>query len=96
MKKLLTIILLTIISTFVAFAQNSKPEKEVLKLRWEIDEALAKRDIAFFERIYADDYVSYDPNATVKNRAQALENMRKRFEDPTSKNIERTIKSNDV
>lgn len=85
MKKLLTITLITIVSTFAAFAQNSKAEQEVLKLHKELDQAFFNKNIAAFEAVLADDYVYSNPYGEMKNRAQNLEEMRKEFADTNYK-----------
>ncbi len=94
MKKLITIALLTIVSTFAAFAQNSKDEQEILKIHMGLDQAYLKGDIAAFERILADDYIYSNPYGKMYNRAQNLEEMRKEIAKPTYKVL--TATSDDV
>ncbi len=90
MKKLITIALLTIVSTFAAFAQNSKDEQEILKIHMGLDQAYLKGDIAAFERILADDYIYSNPYGKMYNRAQNLEEMRKEIAKPTFKALTST------
>ncbi len=79
MKKLLAITLITIVSTFAAFAQTSKDEQEILKIHSSLEQAFLKKDAAVFERIFADDYVYSNPYGKMFNRAQGLEDLRKEW-----------------
>lgn len=92
MKKLLTIATLTIISVTFAFAQ-SKDEQEFLKFIADFDQALLTKDIAYFERVLADDYI-YSQGGETENKTQALEYLRKEKEKPTVKFI--SVKSEDM
>ena len=94
MKKLIAIATLAIVSTVSIFAQTSKDEQEVLKFNAEYEQAQINRDVAFFERIMADDYTFSSETGTTENRAQVLEWLRKEKEKPTSKLI--SLKSEDV
>jgi uncharacterized protein (TIGR02246 family) len=94
MKRLLAITLLTIISTFVAVAQTSKAEQEILKIHNGLDQAYLKGDITAFEHIMADDYVYSSPYGKMMNRTQNLEEMRKEIAKPTFKVM--TATSDDV
>lgn len=84
MKKLILITTLTIISATFAFAQ-SKDEQEILKFIADYDQAYLNKDIAFAERIWADDYVFSGPDGSTQNRAKALEETRKEIAKPTYK-----------
>lgn len=90
MKKLLAIAAITVISTFAAFAQNDKIEQEILKINQEYNEASLKNDIAFFERILAEDYLYSGPTGRLLNRAQYLEEIRNEAAKPTYKLLEIT------
>jgi len=79
MKKLLAITLITIVSTFAAFAQNGKAEQEILKIHNSLNQAFMKKDIAVFEGVFADDYVYSNPYGKMMNRAEALEDLRKEW-----------------
>ena len=79
MKKLLAITLITIVSTFTTFAQNSKDEQEILKIHSSLEQAFLKKDAVVFERVLADNYVYSDPYGKMFNRAQNLEEMRKEW-----------------
>lgn len=94
MKKLFILALLTIVSTYSAFAQNNKDEQEVLKFNAEYEQAQINRDVAFFERALADNYTFSGPDGGTENKIQALEWLRKEKEKPTSKLI--SLKSEDV
>jgi ketosteroid isomerase-like protein len=76
MKKLILIATLTIIWPGLAFAQNSKDAPEILKIHNGLDQAFVKGDIAFFERVLADDFVYSGPDGKMLNRARNLEEMR--------------------
>ncbi len=74
MKKLITIATLIIISAISAFAQTAT-EKEILKFIADYDAAYVNQDIAFAERVWADNYIfSYE--GTAQNRAKSLEEAR--------------------
>ncbi len=79
MKTLLAVTLITIVSTFAAFAQNSKDEQEILKIHSSLEQAFLKKDAVVFERVLADDYVYSDPYGKMFNRAQNLEELRKEW-----------------
>jgi ketosteroid isomerase-like protein len=80
MKKLTAIATLIMISVTLAFAQNSKAE--------------INRDIAFFERVLADDYIYAGEGGQTRNKVQTLEMFRKEKEKPTYKII--ALKTEDV
>jgi ketosteroid isomerase-like protein len=79
MKKLLAATLITIVSTFAAFAQKSKAEQEILKIQASLDQAVLKKDIAVFERVLADDYVYSNAYGEMMNRAESFEDMRREW-----------------
>ncbi len=81
MKRLLIVIVITIISTFAAFAQNGRDDQEIMKIHKPLDQAYMNKDAAAFERIMADDYTYSSPSGKMSNRAHALEDMRKEFAD---------------
>lgn len=66
--------------TSIVSAQ-SQAEQEVLKVNAELDKAIVKRDIAFHEKLLAPDYVSFGPDASVKNKTQVLEEIKKQHAD---------------
>lgn len=88
MKILLTIILI-LVSTFAAFAQNSKGEQEVRAFIDQYGKAITNRDIAFLERATADDYVYSGPAGTMTNREQALKYHKRQRDKPDYKLISR-------
>lgn len=77
MKKLATILFLVILTAFAAFAQNNASEQEILKIHASLDEAFMKKDIAAFERIFADDYFMSSASGKLMNRAELLADLRK-------------------
>ena len=56
----------------------SDDERELTQLVKDLNAALVKADIAFLERVLAQDYVHYRPHGDVENRAQYLENRKAR------------------
>lgn len=90
MKKILTIALLTIVSTFAVFAQNEKDEQEIMKIHRSLDQAFLNKDTAAFERVMADDYIMSGTSGKMQNRAQTLEDMRKEFADAKYKVLSAT------
>ena len=77
MKKLTTILFLMILTAFAAFAQNDKTEQEILKIHSSLDEAFMKKDIAVFERVFADDYIMSSASGKLMNRAELFADLRK-------------------
>lgn len=73
MKRILTILLLTVTATTVAFGQstNKKVEDEILKLSKELDQATDKADIATLDRLTTEDFVlTYTIPAKIFTKAQ--------------------------
>jgi hypothetical protein len=58
MKKLLVVTLITIVSTFAAFAQGNKDEQELIKLDKDWSAAIERGDRDALNRIIADDFTS--------------------------------------
>jgi len=52
--------------------RNGEVEQELIKLEEACNDALSKNDLAFFERTFADDFVSTDDLGVAKNKAQFL------------------------
>lgn len=65
------------------FAQNSPDENEVRKINEAYDDAIKNADVSFYERVLANDYVSYGPDGSIKTRDQVLEEVKKQKEKPT-------------
>lgn len=77
MKKLIAAAAIVVVSTFAAFAQNSKDEQEILKIHNSLDKAFISKDIAVFERVFADDYAMSSTTGKMQNRAEVLADLRK-------------------
>lgn len=85
MKKFPTIIVMIFVSTFAAFAQNSKGEQEVRGFIAEYGKAVTSRDVAFLERVMPDDYVYTGPSGKMTTRAQALKYFKQQRDKPDYK-----------
>lgn len=85
MRRLFTAVLLTVVAATTALAQNGKAEQEVRQLMADLDQAILKSDVAFFERVLADDYLYASVDGKAKTRAEVLAEMRKEAEKPTYK-----------
>ncbi len=85
MKKITTIAFLILSAAFTAFTQNGKDEQEILKINQEYNGASLKNDLAFFERVLADDYIYSGPSGRLLNRTQYLEEIRNEAAKPTYK-----------
>ena len=83
MKPLLSLLLLTFVSANMAFAQNDNAEREIRSFLAEYEQAILKRDIAFFERVLSDDYTYSSSNGTREGRTPALEYWRREGDKPT-------------
>ncbi|CAN5377877.1 hypothetical protein BH10ACI2_BH10ACI2_10030 [soil metagenome] len=82
MKNLATIFVLVLASTFVAFSQVGKGEREVRGFIEEYGKAVTSRDIAFLERAMPEDYVYTGPNGKMTNREQALKYHKQQRDKP--------------
>lgn len=85
MDKIILAALLTICAASSAAAQNSPTEQEVLKFDSEYQQAALRIDLAFYERVIADDYVYSGANGEVENREEMLAHLRDNLEEPTYK-----------
>jgi ketosteroid isomerase-like protein len=74
----------------VAFAQASKDEQEILKIHQALEQAYMKNDIAYFERVTADDYILSTETGRLVSRAQLIEDARKEMTKPTYKVLSAT------
>lgn len=83
MKKIPAAILITIIFTFAAFAQESRDQQEVRGFLAQYDKAVSSRDIAFLERVLADDYVYTGVSGRLSDRAQVLKFFKQQRDKPT-------------
>ncbi len=89
MKDLTTTIAMILVSTFVAFAQNSKAEQDVRAFIDEFGKAVTNRDIAFLERVTPDDYVYTGPSGKMTNRTQALKYHKQQRDKPDYRLVSR-------
>lgn len=94
MKKVTGFVFVILTAAFVGFAQNSAAEQEVLKFNAAYEKAQIDRDVAFFERVFADDYTFSGPMADVEDKAKALAYIRSEREKPTYKLV--SVKSENV
>jgi ketosteroid isomerase-like protein len=85
MEKITTVAFLILAAVFTAFAQGGKDEQEILKINQEYNGASLKNDLAFFERVLADDYIYSGPTGRLLNRTQYLEEIRNEAAKPTYK-----------
>ena len=85
MNNLLAIILVLVVSTMAAFAQNGKAEQEILKIHKGFDEAFLKNDVAYFERHYAPEYIYSNNFGKLVSREENLEYYRSLGTKPTFK-----------
>ena len=74
MKKIMTIVLLTIVSAGFAIAQNSADEQELIKLDKEWSAAIERGDREALNRIVADDYTD---RGGAENKTQYIEQAMK-------------------
>lgn len=94
MRKLLVTALLMGACSTTLFAQQTKEEKEVLKVNEAYEEAMRKGDYDAQEKFLAPGYVAYLPDGSHENRAAAVEYFRKQKTSPAYKTV--TMKSDDV
>lgn len=76
MQKSLTIILILMVSTCGAFAQNNTAEQEILQIHKGFDEAFLKGDAAYFERYFAPEYTYSNNFGVLFSRAENLDFLR--------------------
>ena len=94
MRKLLVTALLIGACSTILLAQQSKEEKEVLKVNEAYEEAMRKGDYDAQEKFMAPGYVTYLPDGSHENRAAVAAFFRKQKESPTYKMI--SMVSDDV
>ncbi len=85
MKTLSGILLLILIATVPAAAQRDSSEREIRSLLAEFEQAAIKGDIAFMERVWAEDYTYSTSTGRTGNRAQALDYLKQQKDKPTFK-----------
>src|SRR5690606_4463076 len=86
MRKIIAITMLIAASMLSAAAQTPA-EQEVLKFNADYELAQNNRDVAFFERVYADDYTFTGPGAEAEDKAAAIGWLRAEKEKPTYKMV---------
>ena len=69
MKHLFAITILLLAACGQTFGDPASDERELTQLVKDLNAALVKADIAFLERVLAQDYVHYRPRGDVENRA---------------------------
>jgi ketosteroid isomerase-like protein len=74
----------------LSFAQTSKDEQEILKIHSSLDAAFLNKEIAPFERVFADDFQSSNPMGKTMNRAQSLEEIRREWANTNYKTLSAT------
>lgn len=84
MKRLIAFASITIALTAISFGQ-SKDEQDIRKIHASLDEAFLKKDVAAFERIFADDFTFAGTTGTHMNRAQTIDDIRKEMSNTTYK-----------
>ena len=67
------------------YAQNTKAEQEVLKVNSDYDKAILAGDLAFYEKLLAPEFITYNPNGSSRNRSEVLEGLKKQKAAPTFK-----------
>ncbi|CAN5780174.1 hypothetical protein BH24ACI3_BH24ACI3_04420 [soil metagenome] len=93
MKNIITITFL-VAATVLSAVGQSKEQQEVLQFNAAYEKAQLDRDVAFFERVFADDYTFSGPTAEVEDKAKALAWIRSEKAKPTYKMV--SIKSENV
>jgi ketosteroid isomerase-like protein len=76
MKHLFAITILLLAACGRTFGDPASDERELTQLVKDLNAALVKADIAFLERVLAQDYVHYRPRGDVENRAQYLQDRK--------------------
>lgn len=83
MNKVIASAVLIIVSIFAAVAQTSKDEQEVRDFLAEYDKAVSSRDIAFLERVLADDYIQTGTTGRAYDRTRVLKFFAQQRDKPT-------------
>jgi ketosteroid isomerase-like protein len=60
-----------------SMAKNDKAAQEVIEFRNKYIEAEENRDVAYLEKILADDFFALNPQGKLLNKAQQLENLKR-------------------
>ena len=82
---LLKISILTLAATISSFSTIKSADQEIRNFLAEYEQAILNRDIAFMERVLADDYVYLSSSGVRERRTQALEYWKQQREKPTYK-----------
>ena len=56
-------------------AKNDKAVQEIVDLRNRFMDAEEKRDMAFLDKIFAEDFMAFNPQGQMLNKAQQMENL---------------------
>jgi ketosteroid isomerase-like protein len=81
--RVVRITILIFIATLSTFAKTESAERDVKTFLAQYEQAILKRDIAFMERILADDYTYLSSTGARENRNQTLGYWRQQRDKPT-------------
>ena len=76
MKHLFAIAVFFLAVCGLAIGDTASDERELTKMVNDLDAAIVKPDIAFLERVLAQDYDHFRPHGNVETRAQYLEDRK--------------------
>jgi Calcium/calmodulin dependent protein kinase II Association. len=76
MKYLFAIAVFFVAACGLAVGDTASDERELTKLVNDLNAAIVKPDIAFLERVLAQDYDHFRPHGNVENRAQYLKDRK--------------------
>ena len=62
-------VLMTLVSSFAALAQSSKPSKDAMEIATTYDRAILKQDAAAFENVLSDDFALVDWDGQKRDKA---------------------------
>jgi len=75
-KQLFAIAVLLLCACSWAIGDTAGDERELMQLVKDLNAAIVKADVAFLERVLAQDYDHFRPHGNVENRAQYLEDRK--------------------
>jgi ketosteroid isomerase-like protein len=93
MRQFFSIVAINLVLVLSLFAQNNSGEQDILKIHAGLDNAFIKKDLAFFENVWAADYVYSDPQGRMFDRSGNLAQLKKDWSDTSYKALSATTEN---
>ena len=76
MKRLVIVLACIVVASALALAQGGSVEQSIKAMTEQLDQAILKGDVATYDKLLADDYISIGQLGTSSTKAQVLENIK--------------------